>query len=167
MLQTLKTHFSYRWLAFLLIPAVILIAFFSANHFTNQAHAASSSSRAVHAASPCSGSLISTNSITSNRAEIGELDVYYDSSTGKNCAITQSGNQSWGVRKSMTVFLSICQQAGPGWGCNPSVFDSGNYSYYAGPVSLSARGQCIEATGSIQWNGVRYWANVGPSFCGG
>lgn len=158
MLQTLKTHFSYRWLAFLLIPAVILIAFFSANHFTTQAHAAS----------PCSGSLISTKGITSNGTAIGELDVYYDSSTGKNCAITQAGGPSWGIKKEMTVSLAICHKTGPSWNCDPGVnVDPGNYYYYAGPVSLGARGQCIMAEGGIFWNGVLNATSTGPGFCGG
>lgn len=122
----------------------------------------------AHAASLCSGSLIASNSISSNGTAIGELDVYYNSYTGENCAITQSGGPSWGVQKSMTVYLTICQQASAGWSCGgpSSVYDSGNYYYYAGIVGIGARGQCIYAAGSIVWNGVRNWAYAGPAFCG-
>ncbi|MEU6114243.1 spore-associated protein A [Streptomyces sp. NPDC047117] len=69
--------------------------------------------------------------------DVGTVFVTWNESTGKNCAVTirnTPGNPPvW-----MAVSLAI--DAGRD---APYVVDSGNYTTYAGPVYLDARGQCI------------------------
>ncbi|WP_244943072.1 spore-associated protein A [Streptomyces inhibens] len=71
--------------------------------------------------------------------DVGTVYVTWNASTGKNCAVTIRNTPGAPVR--MAVSLNI--DAGRG---APGVVDSGNYRTYAGPVYLTARGECI------QWN---------------
>ncbi len=72
----------------------------------------------------------------------GTLEVYYSSSTGKNCALTYGygpydGTTSW-------KRVTISRADGSGEHTN-----AGHYQYYAGPVYVSAPGQCIDVAGTV------------------
>ena len=82
------------------------------------------------AASSCSGGLLGNNKVPG-----GYVAVYYNSSTGYNCAMTFTNNP--GVLQSITVGIAVS-------GTSTSKIDSGMYRYYAGPVSVYARGKCID-----------------------
>ncbi|MEU6394744.1 spore-associated protein A [Streptomyces sp. NPDC046939] len=72
----------------------------------------------------------------------GTVYVTYNRSTGKNCAVTIRNTSGAPVRMAVTLAIDAGRGA-------PSVMDNGLYTSYAGPVYLSARGQCILWLGSI------------------
>jgi hypothetical protein len=75
----------------------------------------------------------------------GEMEVYWSESLGKKCVVTQSTGKIRGVEKYMAAVICLKRCNGE----NPTVVDYQLYSFYAGPVSLPARGQCIEANAKI------------------
>jgi hypothetical protein len=87
------------------------------------------------AAATCSGSHLGNWSITG-----GYISVYYNSSTGYNCAMTYTNKP--GVSQHILVGISVTNAA-------TSKVDSGTYKYYAGPVSVYARGKCIDFWGQV------------------
>jgi hypothetical protein len=82
------------------------------------------------AAGSCSGGLLGNNPVPG-----GYVAVYYNSSTGYNCAMTFTNKP--GVTQSITVGIAVS-------GSSTSKVDSGMYQYYAGPVSVYAKGKCID-----------------------
>ncbi|GAA2871690.1 serine/threonine protein kinase [Nonomuraea rubra] len=79
----------------------------------------------------------------------GILEVYYSSSTGKNCALTYGD----GPYANTTSWKGVVLSRGDGSG---RVSDAGDYKYYAGPVYVSAPGQCIDVEGiSPSWTSVK------------
>lgn len=126
------------------------------------AHAASANTRVSAqpaTSSHCSslGSLVDSLDLRAPLLgpKIGEIDVYYNSSTGYNCAYTYSSGASWGVSKYMGIYIAACAQTTPSGYCDYTSVDEdyGFYSYYAGPVGVYARGHCIFFEGTIYWNG--------------
>jgi len=83
--------------------------------------------------------------------KIGELDIYYNSSNGYNCAYTRRTADMAAKSMDMQVTISSCQETTAGGGCTATntVTDDGMYSEYAGPVGVYAKGHCIAATGVI------------------
>lgn len=69
----------------------------------------------------------------------GTLELYYSSSSGKNCAIARDRTPSSGFK---AVYLSLANKP---W----ADVDSGTFTYYAGPVYVSAAGKCIDVRGDI------------------
>ncbi|MFD9425727.1 MULTISPECIES: hypothetical protein [unclassified Streptomyces] len=85
----------------------------------------------------------------------GEAVVYltYNSGNGKNCAVTL--RNAVGAPELMDVVL---RRSGDD---ASTVWDSGNYTSYAGPVYLYAQGSCID------WGGLfRKRVTMGNSHCG-
>ncbi|GIH21538.1 hypothetical protein Raf01_97100 [Rugosimonospora africana] len=121
----------------------------------------------AQAANGCSGSRIEHIAMHDDTYGylMAYLDVYYDSSTGNNCAATvATGDLSYGVLKGMYVILVKCSQTTPnrtsctniGSQRDPaSAGTYGNYYYYAGPVTVYSPNNCIFAEGSIE----SYWNN--------
>ncbi|NBE95807.1 spore-associated protein A [Nonomuraea sp. KC401] len=85
-------------------------------------------------AAGCSGTHLDNWSITG-----GYIAVYYNSSTGKNCAMTYTNKP--GTKQYIRVDISA---SGGG-----SQTDRGSYTTYAGPVSVSAKGKCISFAGQV------------------
>ncbi|MFI7230499.1 spore-associated protein A [Nonomuraea angiospora] len=97
------------------------------------------------AAGPCGSGygLLTSYPIKSGDELRAYLDVYYSSSSGKNCAVTRATKFA-GTPHSMGVGMS---RSGSTW-----VSDSSeNYAYYAGPVYVSARGSCIDLWANDGW----------------
>ncbi|GGY85603.1 hypothetical protein [Streptomyces nitrosporeus] len=119
---------------------------------------APSASAAAAGAYGCAGNQIDSYQVkTSGGAVYGNIYLYYDSSTGKNCAVnvaTSAG--AYGKPTFKFVMLVKCV-AGTSAGstCVQDTYiqdptNTGvNYSQYAGPVSISAAGRCISVTGII------------------
>jgi hypothetical protein len=88
--------------------------------------------------------------------KVGELVVYYDSASGKNCARMNHFGPTVGRPRFTMVELKICRgNRRPSRHCRRptrGVRDAGRYSYYAGPVTTkrSARGRCIQARGYLR-----------------
>jgi hypothetical protein len=85
------------------------------------------------AASPCGGSLLGNWQISG-----GYISVYYESSTGDNCALTYTNKPG----KAQHIMVEIDDGGA-------AHTDSGTYSYYAGPVRVHAPGKCVNFEGEI------------------
>lgn len=123
---------------------------------------------AVHAApaitsGSCSGTLVEEEPVNLSQSftNVGYLNLYWDGSTGRNCATVTSSSVDWGVAKPMGVTIYQCAGDVP---CSPpynmQVSDPAggglaNYAYYAGPVSVPGAGHCVWAGAGISWNGER------------
>lgn len=118
------------------------------------------STSSAQAAGTCPGGLIAHQPLT---AGLGWLDVYYDGTTGRNCARVVSSAGTWGVPKVMSVELVRCSSTKPSQRCGTydTSRDRGTYKYYAGPVSISARGHCILAYGYVQTSSSSGYAQLG------
>lgn len=114
----------------------------------------------AQAAALCSGTEIDHATLTDayNGAAEGTLYVYYNSSTGHNCAYATNGT---GVRHTTFVWIERCKSGtGKDYDCDyldtltqGKNYDLGSYISYAGPVNTlgSASGLCIEAYGEIDY----------------
>ncbi|MFG2077414.1 serine/threonine protein kinase [Nonomuraea maritima] len=77
----------------------------------------------------------------------------WNDSTGENCAVTMK-TADIGVRTSVSVKLEV--QGGG------TLTDSGSFDYYAGPVTLPARGKCVRVSGSTGSGSTSTsWGNCG------
>ncbi|MGW0808841.1 hypothetical protein [Nonomuraea sp. NPDC002799] len=121
-------------------------------------------------AATCSGSLIDNIAVKSGNTTYGTLKLYYNSSTGNNCARLDRV-VSYGTAKGMILSLYGC---GSGWTvskCHQSFYDigqdSGQFGQYAGPVSVYGKGRCVQVEASVQAAN-NSWANYhSPVFhCG-
>ncbi|GGK75937.1 hypothetical protein Ppa06_39980 [Planomonospora parontospora subsp. parontospora] len=68
--------------------------------------------------------------------------MYYSSSAGKNCALTYG----YGAYADTASWKRVTISRGDGSGEDT---DTGQYKYYAGPVYVSASGQCIDVAGTV------------------
>ncbi|MFE3071804.1 hypothetical protein [Streptomyces sp. NPDC059247] len=109
----------------------------------------------ARAAASCSGSLVDYQQMGSYH----KVEVYWNSSTKKNCAILHT---SHGTPHEMHVSIQRCTETSPSSGCTPDlasggyVEDSGNYTQYAGPVTLTSGNKCVRVfayakIGSNSW----------------
>ncbi|MER5325166.1 hypothetical protein [Streptosporangium roseum] len=106
------------------------------------------------AAGPCGSgySRIGVYAIPETGTKIGSLEVYYNSSTGKNCALAHGVGSSY-YGKTTYKGVAIRRAGGSGgW-----VSDYEYYKYYAGPVSISAKDTCIDVQGLMGGTWRRVW----------
>jgi hypothetical protein len=100
------------------------------------------------ATGPCGSSYtrVGVYAIPSSGTRTGTLEVYYSSSTGKNCALAYGYGSYYGTKTWKGVSISRADGSGED-------VDGDYYEYYAGPVYISAPGQCIDVLASIPaWN---------------
>jgi hypothetical protein len=84
-----------------------------------------------------------------------KLYLYYNGSTGKNCAYT-STTEWTDTSKHMYVTLSSSSDGSYG--------DDGYYRYYAGPVYAYARHECVSLSGGLESPAPYYvWYRVSVS----
>jgi hypothetical protein len=104
----------------------------------------------------CAGSQIDAYRLFSaDRGQYGMIYLFYDASSGKNCAVTVAAlSGGYGVYKPMAVQIDVCRERLP-TSCTVinSVEDSGTYKYWAGPRSVAAAGHCIRVYGRIVFQG--------------
>jgi hypothetical protein len=131
--------------------------------------AATGASSAGAAGGRCAGALIESRDLIVNKAKVGELDVYYNRATGKNCAKMNHAGRTWGKRHLTRVWIGICSERRPGnkvchYDPRTDAVDKGRYSYYAGPVTtkVAARGRCIAASGYLWIGGKRHAVGTNP-----
>ncbi|OUD00122.1 hypothetical protein [Streptosporangium minutum] len=97
------------------------------------------------AAGPCGGgySRVGVYAIPASGARTGTLEVYYSSSSGKNCALAYGYGSYAGrvTRKAVALGLG----GATAW----AGADNGMFAHYAGPVYVSARGKCIDVRGQV------------------
>lgn len=125
--------------------------------------------------SSCPGVRIEHIPMKSGSTTLGFLDVYFDGSTGKNCAMTLAAGSASGHATSIDVFLTRCKQTSPSLTCTfdgtpvfePNASHPGPFHSFAGPVLLSAAKKCIYAEGGLTFNGVTVFVRLpGASHCG-
>jgi len=117
----------------------------------------------------CPGNLVLHKLLTYSGNTIGELDIYWDASTQKNCAKMNHGGPTWGVARETWAYIAKCQATTPTGTCYVmnDDYDQGSYSYYAGPVKVTAGTHCIQANGWIYWDGARRKVATGDTVaCG-
>lgn len=117
---------------------------------------------ATQTSSSCVGTLVQDTPLVGDVSgkTLGYAELYWDASTGQNCAMTVSSSATWGVSKVMGVWLTRCLTDTPSStvacapeGSNtPSKYDDNTYSYYAGPVSVPGAGYCVQFMGEIVVN---------------
>jgi hypothetical protein len=84
------------------------------------------------------------------------MDVYWSSSTKRNCLVTNHASATYG--KKMYTEARI-RPSGYSWPSCPSSVgcDGGMYSYYAGPVytpsGVNMSNKCVDFSGWIGWKG--------------
>lgn len=98
-------------------------------------------------AAGCSGSRLGNWPITG-----GYIAVFYNSSTGMNCAMTYTNKPG----KKQYIRVDI-------WTTTASKRDAGNYTTYAGPVSVPGKGKCINFQGQVGANSPT--EGFGPAYC--
>ena len=113
------------------------------------------------------GNLIESEPINARTTgtKIGELDIYYNSSTGYNCAYLYAVGPAYGQAQYIEVEISTCQEGYGSEGCTWIQHDEdGNYSYryYAGPVGVYGRGHCINVTSDLIWQNTLYAVGTKP-----
>jgi hypothetical protein len=105
------------------------------------------------ATGPCPGTRIGRTTATDPDTHklVGELVIYYDSSTKMNCARMNHLGAAVGIESYTKVKLDICSQTLQGFTCTVIGYaqDYGDYSSYAGPVKVLAPGRCIHASGIL------------------
>ena len=127
------------------------------------------SPQADAASGSCAGSLIESRNLNVGGKKVGELDVYYNRATGKNCARMNHAGSTWGKTLKTRVWIGICSETTPGnktchYDPSTDAVDVGNYAYYAGPATtkVSAAGKCIAASGYLWIGGTRYAVGTDP-----
>ncbi len=121
------------------------------------------------AASSCPGTRIEHIATPSSSAPEAFLDIFFDSSTGDNCAMMVGAGSAAGHASSIEVCLIRCKETSPGPTCTVDAeqCDSGAFHSFAGPVSIHAPGKCISAFGDLTFNGTTFFAELlGASHCG-
>ena len=121
------------------------------------------------AAAGCAGSLIESQNLNVGGKKVGELNVYYDSASGRNCARMNHSGSTWGKKLKTRVWVGICSERKPGgktchYDSKTDAVDVGNYKYYAGPATTkkSAKGRCIAASGYLWIGGTRHTVSTQP-----
>jgi hypothetical protein len=94
---------------------------------------------------------------------LAELDIWWDPAHESNCAEMVHRGAAYGRVALTEVDLYVCAGDTPGQFCETlpqgtpySASDQGNYSYYAGPVSVLGAGHCIYAVGYFTWSSGSY-----------
>lgn len=119
------------------------------------------SASAAASAYGCSGSQVDSYAVTTGSGTtFGTIHLYFDSSTGRNCAVNVANAAGgYGTPTAKSVYIVRCaagSKAGSpcamdGQVADPASSNSGvKYSQYAGPVSISAAGRCIMVGGLIE-----------------
>lgn len=119
--------------------------------------------------SSCPGTRIEHIPTPSSASPDAFLDVFFDSSTGNNCAMMVAAGSASGHASFIDVCLIRCKETSPGPTCTPDAeqCDSGAFHFFAGPVFVHAPGHCIQAFGDITFNGTTFFAELlGASHCG-
>ncbi|MFD9125988.1 hypothetical protein, partial [Kitasatospora sp. NPDC059571] len=112
------------------------------------------------AAYGCSGGLVGSYPVaTGTGAVLGYYYLFFDNSSGKNCAATiKTSASGYGTASAVKATISRCSNPGPAPSCTTvagtTSTDAGNFTMYAGPVRVAAAGACITGYGSITWGGV-------------
>ncbi|WP_431681358.1 protein kinase domain-containing protein [Kitasatospora sp. KL5] len=107
----------------------------------------------------CSGGLVGSYPVTTPAGVVfGYFYIWFDASSGKNCAATiKTVNSGYGTASSVKASISRCTQTAPAANCSKvagtTATDQGDFAKFAGPVRVAAVKICINGYGSITWAG--------------
>ncbi|ROO84527.1 hypothetical protein EDD29_2054 [Actinocorallia herbida] len=92
----------------------------------------------------CSGSLRKTYAVKSKWNTISHVKVYYNSSSGWNCAVNVKTKyySQFKHKASIWLYNQTLAEDNVHEGVNTDS-DSGKFKYYAGPVKVKGRNMCI------------------------
>lgn len=116
------------------------------------------SASGVAAAQACPGKLIAMKEIRQGYPDgpkLGELQLYWDAASGKNCARTVHSARTWDKPHWTQVSISTCTRANydARYGScpisAPHRFDQNVYRFQAGPRSLPGENRCVSVQGGI------------------
>lgn len=105
-------------------------------------------------AGPCGGSYSHIGHYAIASPARGYMDVYWSSSTRRNCLVVNHTGATWGV--SLYTEARI-RPSGHSWPSCPSSTgcDAGFYRYYAGPVytpsGVDMSRRCLDIQGAVDW----------------
>lgn len=125
--------------------ALVLFALFSLGH------------AGAARADGCGGNLIDYKPVRIGGEKVGELQLYYNSGNGKNCAVFSHAGPTWGKALTTSVEVYVCKpnrnncgvwQWDPWWDR-----DDGTYAYQAGPVRIVGEDKCVQAIGYLDYKG--------------
>jgi hypothetical protein len=110
----------------------------------------------------CAGKLIDSRNLYFEKVKIGQLQLYYNSNDGKNCALMMHSGSFWGKSFPTKVELYRCTdktcKVVDAWDTDPKPINKiAYYKYFAGPVRVQAKGKCIRVRGGIRVND---WVNT-------
>lgn len=140
--------------------AIVLSVLALALGATVPAHAAGDSSVSpgvkITSGGPCgsSYSLIGHYAIGSSGTTLGYMDVYWSSSSRRNCMVTNHSSKTYGVS---LYTQAMIRPTGYSWPSCPSSVgcDGAFYRYYAGPVytpsGVDMSRRCLDMQGVIDW----------------
>jgi hypothetical protein len=92
----------------------------------------------------CTGSLVGSWTVTGSEGVFSDIHLYYDSSTGWNCAVNVK-RSSWvfyGMATNIYIYMNNSSYD-DNHTKNNFASDSGMYKYYAGPVRVYGKNMCI------------------------
>ncbi|TQF05419.1 hypothetical protein E6W39_28270 [Kitasatospora acidiphila] len=102
----------------------------------------------------CSGTEVATYPVQlGNGTVYSYVHLFWDSSTGYNCAVNVKVGSMYGTLGETRVAISECTGDTPGT-CGSTVNEQvqdANFYYYAGPVRVYGQGHCITLDAST-WN---------------
>jgi hypothetical protein len=101
----------------------------------------------------CTGTFVGGWPIYGSEGASGDIDLYYDSGTGWNCAVAvkRSNDVFYGLATNMYIHMNNSSYD-DNHIKNNYASDSGMYKYYAGPVRVYGNNMCIWITGGIAEN---------------
>lgn len=118
----------------------------------------------------CSGNLVGHKNVHADGVKVGELQMYWNAASKKNCARFMHAGPSWDQPRVTGVSIGICRNASDRL-CNHPDNDPNadtvprrsfdfdvreTYRFQAGPVQTTRSNEktCMRAAGYIRWKGV-------------
>ncbi|ANZ38624.1 hypothetical protein BBK82_23745 [Lentzea guizhouensis] len=118
----------------------------------------------------CAGNLIDTYSVKSETGNVtlSTIRLYYNAGTGRNCAVNLKAAAYQGSRSQVdiSIYTSDFREDDNNKPGINNDFDSGNFSEYAGPVSVVGKGKCISMFARTWAGGKRGFKQVSAVHCG-
>lgn len=116
------------------------------------------SASGVVAAQACPGKLVAMKVIRQGYPDgpkLGEVQLYWDAASGKNCARTVHSGRTWDKPHWTQASIRTCTRSNydPRYGScasgSPYRNDQKVYKFQAGPVSLPGENRCVSVQGGI------------------
>lgn len=109
----------------------------------------------------CTGTLVGSWTVTGDEGVDSDIHLYYDSSTGWNCAVNvkRSSYVFYGMATNTYIYMNN-SALDDNHTKNNFASDSGMYKYYAGPVKVYGKSMCIwieAGDADVSGPNAQYW----------